>query len=128
MQVDHIGIATDDIDALRPVLEELLDVPVAHEQEFGDLRIVFLDLGNGYFELLEPLESEGTIARFLDTRGPGMHHVGLETDDIDRALATARELGVDLIDENPRPGAWGHTVAFLHPDSTGGVLIEFVEH
>jgi methylmalonyl-CoA/ethylmalonyl-CoA epimerase len=68
------------------------------------------------------------VARYLDEQGPGLHHVALATDEIEGALAAARGAGVELIDESPRPGAWGHEVAFCHPKSTGGVLVEFVEH
>jgi methylmalonyl-CoA/ethylmalonyl-CoA epimerase len=127
MQIDHLGIATDDALALAETYEALFDAPVAHEEEFDGLRVVFLDFGGSYFELLEPLE-EGTISRYLERNGAGIHHVALETDDIEAALETARDHGVELIDEEPRPGAWGHDVAFLHPKSTGGVLVEYVEH
>lgn len=128
MQLDHVGVATDDAAGLAALYESVLDLTVAHEETFDGMRVVFLDCGNGYLELLEPVEDEGAIARFLDRSGPGMHHLAFETDDVSAALATAREHGVDLIDEAPRPGAWGHRVAFLHPKSTGGVLVEFVEH
>ncbi|MES3517753.1 MAG: methylmalonyl-CoA epimerase [Natronomonas sp.] len=126
MQFDHAGVATDDAEGLAFLYEDLLGCEIVHEERFGELRVLFLDLGNGYFELLEP-QDEGTIARYIDKNGPGLHHVALETTDVETALRQAEDLGVELIDENPRPGAWGHEVAFLHPDSTGGVLIEFVE-
>ena len=128
MQFDHAGVATDDADRLAVLYESAFDAPVAHEETFDGLRVVFLDLGNGYFELLEPLpDADGAIPQYLDANGPGLHHVALATDDIERALADARSAGVDLVDESPRPGAWGHEVAFCHPKSTGGVLVEFVE-
>jgi methylmalonyl-CoA/ethylmalonyl-CoA epimerase len=127
MQFDHAGLATDDAADLAALYADLFDAPVVHEEELDDLRVVFLDLGNGYFELLEPTD-DGTVARYLDRNGPGIHHVALETDDIEAALEAARGHGVDLIDDEPRPGAWGHDVAFLHPKSTGGVLVEYVEH
>jgi len=127
MHFDHAGIATDDATGLAELYADLFDAPVAHEEAFDGLRVVFLDLGDGYFELLEPIE-DGTVARYLDANGPGIHHLALATEDVAAALDTAREHGVELIDEEPRPGAWGHEVAFLHPKSTGGVLIEFVEH
>ena len=127
MQFDHAGIATDDADGLADLYADLFDAPVAYEEELDDLRVVFLDFGNGHFELLEPTD-EGTVADYLDRNGPGIHHLAVETDDIEAALDAARDHGVDVIDEEPRPGAWGHDVAFLHPDSTGGVLVEFVEH
>jgi methylmalonyl-CoA/ethylmalonyl-CoA epimerase len=128
MEFDHAGIATDDAAGLVSLYGDLLDAPVAHEETFDGMRVVFLDLGNGYFELLEPLDDDGAIARYLDRNGPGIHHLALATDDIEAALATARDHGVDLVDEDPRPGAWGHEVAFCHPRSTGGVLLEFVQH
>jgi methylmalonyl-CoA/ethylmalonyl-CoA epimerase len=127
MDFDHAGIATRDADALAEQYAALLDAGVAHEETFDGMRVVFLDLGNGFFELLEPLEG-GTIDDYLAEHGPGIHHLALQTGDIDRALERAREHDVDLVDEEPREGAWGHDVAFLHPASTGGVLLEFVQH
>jgi methylmalonyl-CoA/ethylmalonyl-CoA epimerase len=127
MHFDHAGIATDDADALAELFESLFDTPVVHEEEFDGMTVRFLDLENGYFELLESHEG-GPIATYLERNGPGIHHLALATDDIEGVLDTAREAGVNLIDEEPRPGAWGHEVAFLHPGSTGGVLIEFVQH
>jgi methylmalonyl-CoA/ethylmalonyl-CoA epimerase len=127
MRFDHAGIATEDAEGLAFRYEDIFGCEITHEERFGDLRVIFLELENGYFELLEPQEG-GTISKYLENNGPGLHHVALETDDIDAALERAKSAGVELIDEEPRPGAWGHDVAFLHPKSTGGVLIEFVEH
>ena len=128
MRFDHVGVATHDAGSLAELFEPLLGAPVAHDETFDGLRVVFLALDNGgYVELLEPAES-GPVADYLDRNGPGIHHVALATDDVVAALDRARDLGVDLVDEEPRPGAWGHDVAFLHPRSTGGVLVEFVEH
>ena len=127
MHFDHAGIATDDATELAELFSELFEVDVVHEEEFDGMKVIFLETGDGYFELLEPLE-DGTIARYVEENGAGIHHLALATDDIEGALERAREMGIDLVDEEPRPGAWGHTVAFLHPKSTGGILIEFVEH
>ncbi|ELY86415.1 methylmalonyl-CoA epimerase [Natrinema altunense] len=127
MHFDHAGIATDDATALAALYGDLFGLEIAHEEEFDGMRVVFLDCGDGYFELLEPLE-EGTIARYLEDNGAGIHHLALATDDIEGALETVRDHDVALIDEEPRPGAWGHSVAFLHPADTGGILIELVEH
>jgi methylmalonyl-CoA/ethylmalonyl-CoA epimerase len=127
MEFDHLGIATDDAAGLAGLYADLLGAPVVHEETFDGMAVVFLAVGGGHFELLEPTE-DGPIARYLDRNGPGIHHVALGTPDIDASLRRARDLGVERIDEEPRPGAWGHTVAFLHPKSTGGVLVEFVEH
>ena len=127
MDFDHVGVATDDAAGLASRFGDLFDAPVAHEETFDGMSVVFLELDHGYFELLEPHEG-GAIARYLDANGPGIHHVALATDDVEAALRTAREAGVELVDETPRPGAWGHEVAFLHPGSTGGVLVEYVQH
>jgi methylmalonyl-CoA/ethylmalonyl-CoA epimerase len=127
MRFDHAGVATRDGDALADLFGRLLEAPVVHRETFEGLSVTFLDAGCGYLELLEP-ETEGTVSRFLDRDGPGLHHVAFETDDLTAALDRARAWGIDLVDEEPRPGAWGHDVAFLHPDATGGVLVELVEH
>ncbi len=129
MHVDHIGVVTDDADGLAALYETLFDAPTVHEEMLDGLRVVFLELDeNSYFELLEPVEADTDIGAYLDREGPGIHHVALATNDIEAALATAREAGVDLIDEEPRAGAWGHEIAFLHPSDTGGALVEFVQH
>ena len=128
MHLDHAGIATDDAAELAALYADLLDCEIVHEEEFDGMAVVFLELGSSYLELLEPLDDEGTIASYLDRNGPGIHHLAFATDDIAGALDRARELGIELIDEEPRSGAWGHEVAFLHPRDTGGVLVEFVEH
>ena len=127
MDLDHAGIVTDDAEALADQWTDLLECERAHEETYDGMWMVFLDVGNTYFELIEPRDG-GTIADYLEGHGPGIHHLALETDDIESAIERARDLGVDLIDEEPRPGAWGHDIAFLHPGSTGGILLEFVEH
>jgi methylmalonyl-CoA/ethylmalonyl-CoA epimerase len=127
MRFDHVGVATRDAATSADLFGTLLDAPVAHRETLDGLDVTFLDLGNGYVELLEPLDAEGPIRRYLDREGPGIHHVALATPDVAAALEWARDHGVELVDETPRPGAWDHDVAFLHPGSTGGVLVEFVE-
>jgi methylmalonyl-CoA/ethylmalonyl-CoA epimerase len=128
MQFHHAGIATTDAGALASLFSTLFETRVVHEEMFDGLHVQFLDVGDGYFELLEPTE-DGTVQRYLDENGPGIHHLALATGNMPRTLQRARDNGVDLIDEEPRPGAWGHEVAFCHPRSTGGILVEFVsEH
>lgn len=123
----HAGIATEDAGPLIDLYGNCFDAPVVHEETVDDLAVTFLDLGNGYVEFLEPLpDADGAIASYLDREGGGIHHLALATDDLAGALADARAAGVTLVDEEPRAGAWGHEVAFLHPSDTGGVLIEFV--
>jgi methylmalonyl-CoA/ethylmalonyl-CoA epimerase len=126
MEFHHLGVATREAGGLAGLFGDLFDAPVAHEERFDGMTVVFLELADGYLELLEPHEG-GPVARHLETRGAGVHHVALATPDLSGTLARAREHGVELVDETPRPGAWGHDVAFLHPDSTGGVLVELVE-
>lgn len=127
MRFDHVGVATDDAEGLAFRYEDLFDCGIAHEERFDGMTVIFLELGDAYFELLEP-QAEGTIASYLESHGPGIHHVALRTDDVAAALETAADAGVELVDEEPRRGAWDHQVAFLHPGSTGGVLVEYVEH
>ncbi|SDQ64579.1 methylmalonyl-CoA epimerase [Natronobacterium texcoconense] len=127
MHFDHAGIATTDADELAELYTDLFGLERVHEEVFDGMRVVFLECGESYFELLEPIEG-GTIAHYLEENGPGIHHLALATDDIEGALETVRDHDVTLVDEEPRPGAWGHSVAFLHPRDTGGILLELVEH
>jgi methylmalonyl-CoA/ethylmalonyl-CoA epimerase len=127
--LSHIAIAVRDADALAGALVSALG-GVRGEEELldgGALRVVFVRLGPVTFELLEPRSPEHTVARFLEKRGEGLHHVSLEVGDLEQALAGARASGVKLIDETPRSGAHGTRVAFLHPKSLGGVLLELCQ-
>lgn len=127
--LSHVAIATRDADELAKTLVEALGARRGAEEllDGGALRVLFVHLGPVTLELLEPHAPEHTVAKFLDTRGPGLHHVSLEVTDIAAHLAGARAAGVKLIDETPRPGAHGTRVAFLHPKSLGGVLVELCE-
>ena len=127
MELDHAGVVVDDVHAVADQYEALLDCETVHVEDLDDLRLLFLDVDNTYLELIEPLDG-GTIADYLDSHGNGIHHLALVTEDIEAAMANARDMGVELIDEEPRPGAWGHTVAFMDPSTTNGILLEFVEH
>ncbi|MGM0397429.1 MAG: methylmalonyl-CoA epimerase [Halobacteriota archaeon] len=128
MHVDHIGIAVEDVDAFAELYSSILGLEIVHQEEFGGMTVAFLDADGVSLEVLEPIEAGTAIGDYLDQNGPGMHHVAFAVPDIEKALENARAAGAALIDDEPRPGAWGHTVAFLHPKSTGGVLVEFVEH
>lgn len=126
MEFHHVGIATADAARTARRFGALFDLPERHREEIDDIDVRFLALEDGtYLELLEPLDG-GPVARFLDRRGEGIHHLGFATEAIEDRLALAAEAGVELIDDTPRPGAWGSDVAFLHPRDTGGVLIELV--
>ncbi len=129
MALSHVAIATPDADALTETLAAALGAKRGKEEvlDQGALRVLFVRLGPLTLELLEPCGADQTVARFLEKRGPGLHHVSLEVADLEGALERCREAGVQLIDESPRPGATGTRVAFLHPRSLGGVLVELVE-
>jgi methylmalonyl-CoA/ethylmalonyl-CoA epimerase len=124
--IHHVGCATEDAAGLADRFAGLFDVPIAHEEHFEGMQVVFLEVGSGYLELLEPTTDDGPIAQYLEEQDAGIHHVAVATPDIDAELERARDHDVEPIDDTPRPGAWGHNVAFLHPRDTGGILIEFV--
>jgi methylmalonyl-CoA epimerase len=125
----HVAIATPDADALAATLARAFGAERGEEEllDGGTLRVLFLWVGPVVVELLEPRSPEHTVAKFLDRRGPGLHHVSLEVGDVGKALDRARAAGVSLIDERPRAGAHGSSVAFLHPKSLGGVLFELCQ-
>jgi len=127
-KIDHIAIVVRSIEEALQVYEgalglELTDVKEVPEQA---VTVAFLPVGESKIELVEPLTADGGIARFLEKRGEGLHHICLEVDDIEAALQDLAAQGVRLIDEQPRQGAHGR-VAFLHPKSAHGVLIELIE-
>ena len=124
--LSHIAIATREADALAQTLIAALGARRGEEEliDDGALRVLFVHLGPVTLELLEPRAPDHTVAKFIDKRGPGLHHVSLEVENLPAALAACRGAGVEPIDETPRDGAHGVQVAFLHPKSLGGVLIE----
>ena len=127
--LSHVAIAVRDAESVLKTLTDSLGATRGAEEllDGGALRVVFVHLGPVTIELLEPRSAEHTVAKFLDARGPGLHHVSLEVGDLTGVLARAKAAGVRLIDETPRPGAHGTQVAFLHPKSVGGVLVELCE-
>ena len=125
--IAHIGVA---VTAIEPALAFYRDVLglVPHPAEQADgATIVSLPLGDSDVELLEPADPDSPIARFLARRGPGIHHVCFRVPDLDQALARCRDLGYRLVDEQPRTGAGGRRIAFIHPKSTAGILLELTE-
>lgn len=128
-RIDHVGIVVEDLNAGIALYRDQLEMSEQHREtvEAFGVKAVLLEIGDGHVELLEPLEPDSAVGRFLAEHGPGMHHVAYQTDDIDSALEAAQSAGLRAIDEQPRTGIRGSRVAFLHPKSTGGVLTELVE-
>lgn len=128
-EVHHIGHAVADLDAAVATYERLLGAEVEHRETVPEqgVEAVSLRVGDSRIELLGALGPDTPVGRFLAKRGQGMHHVAYLVDDIERALEQARTAGAELIDEHPRVGLFGLRVAFVHPDSVDGVLIEFVQ-
>jgi methylmalonyl-CoA/ethylmalonyl-CoA epimerase len=130
MKIDHIGIATRGIEESLAFWRDALGLEVRHTEtvEEQGVRVAMLPVGEPRVELLEPTGPDTPVARFLEKRGPGIHHVAVGVADIRAALARLKAGGARLIDEEPRVGAGGCLVAFVHPAASGGVLLELVEH
>lgn len=130
MNVDHIGIATRQLDEALTLWQDALGLKVDHTEEVTEqgVRVAMLALGETKIELLEPLSPNSPVGKFLDKRGPGIHHIAVRVSDIRATLAQLKEKGTRLIDEIPRVGAGGCLVAFVHPSSANGVLLELVQH
>jgi methylmalonyl-CoA/ethylmalonyl-CoA epimerase len=124
--IDHIGIAVGDLEASLAFFRDVLGLELEAPEEVPSQRVRahFLQAGEAALELVEPTAGDSPIAKFVERRGPGLHHVALRVDDIVAALAELKARGVRLIDEAPRPGAHNSLVAFIHPSSTHGVLVE----
>jgi methylmalonyl-CoA/ethylmalonyl-CoA epimerase len=130
MKVDHIGIATPEIEHALSVWRDTLGLSVDSTDEVTEqgVRVAMLAIGETRIELLEPLREDSPVGKFLQKRGPGIHHIALRVPNIHEALSELKAKGARLIDETPRIGANGCLVAFIHPAATNGVLLELVEH
>jgi methylmalonyl-CoA/ethylmalonyl-CoA epimerase len=126
--IDHLGIAVEDLDAAAELYGRLLGAVQVGRDELPDTDVLMLAVGDARIELVASRGPETPVGKFLASRGPGMHHVAFAVDDVATELARLRAEGVELVDEAPRLGAFGHTVAFVHPRSAGGVLAELLEH
>jgi len=130
MKLDHIGIATHQLDQALALWRDALGLRVEFTEEVTEqgVRIAMLPVGETHIELLEPLSESSPVGKFLAKRGPGIHHVAIRVTDIRASLTSLKEKGARLIDETPRTGAGGCLVAFVHPSSANGVLLELVQH
>src|SRR5438552_18149405 len=130
MKVDHIGIATRQIDEALALWRDVLGLEIDSTEEVTEqgVRVTMLPIGESHIELLEPLSQDSPVGKFLEKHGPGIHHVAVRVTDIRASLAHLQEKGNRLLDETPRLGANGCLVAFVHPSSANGVLLELVQH
>jgi methylmalonyl-CoA/ethylmalonyl-CoA epimerase len=123
-RVSHIGIAVRALEEALPFFRDVLELPEVELADADGASIVGLSAGEQLVELLEAENAGSPIAKFIAKRGPGIHHICFAVDDLDATLERCRRAGIELIDEKPRVGAEGKRIAFLHPKSTGGVLVE----
>jgi methylmalonyl-CoA/ethylmalonyl-CoA epimerase len=127
-RIAHIGIAVTALDQILPFYRDVLGLPEVPLDDADGARIAGLQAGGSLVELLEAQAPDSPIGKFVAKRGPGIHHVCFAVDDLNATLDRCRRAGVRLIDETPRMGAEGKRIAFLHPASTAGVLVELTEH
>ena len=126
-RVAHVGIAVPSIAAALPFYRDVLGLVPETPETADGATIVSLPAGDVRVELLEPLDSDSPVARFLARRGPGIHHICYRVPDLDHALEQCRAAGYRLVDDTPRRGASGRRIAFLHPQATAGILLELTE-
>ena len=127
-RIAHIGIAVDELDRIIPFYRDLLGLPEVELDDSDGARIAGFTAGDSLVELLEADAPDSPIAKFVAKRGPGIHHICFAVDDLNGTLERCRRAGLKLIDDVPRLGAEGKRIAFLHPSSTAGVLVELTEH
>jgi len=128
-RIDHIGVAVEDLDAAIKLYERNFEMELVHREtvESQGVEAVLLDVGDGHVELLAPLGPDTPVGKFIAKKGPGIHHVAYAVEDIDATLASLKDQGIRLIDEEARTGIRQSRVAFLHPAATGSVLTEIVQ-
>ena len=128
-KIDHIGIAVNNLEDSLSFYEDALGLKVENIEEVAEqkVKVGFLDIGGIHFELLESTFPDGPVAKFIEKRGEGIHHIAILVDNIEKSIGFMKEKGVKLIDETPRKGAGGSKMAFVHPKSTHGILLELYE-
>jgi len=128
-KINHIGIAVKSIESALPLYRDVLGMALEGTEEVAEqrVRVAFLAVGESRIELLEPTSEDSPVRKFLEKSGEGIHHIAYEVADLSAALASLKEQNIRLIDENPRFGAHGSRIAFLHPRATGGVLTELCQ-
>jgi methylmalonyl-CoA/ethylmalonyl-CoA epimerase len=126
-RIAHVGVAVPDIEAALGFYRDILGLEPHRSEPADGAAIVSLPFGESEVELLSPLDPASPVAKFLARRGPGIHHICYRVPDLDAALAACRHAGYLLVDETPRVGAGGRRIAFVHPQSTAGILLELTE-
>ena len=129
LKISHLGIASPTLTEAMTNLERIFGIQAEHIEEVADqkVRTAFYPVGESTLEYLESTDPEGPVGKFLEKRGPGIHHLAFEVDDVDAAVQELLAKGVRMIDKVPRKGAHGNRIAFIHPAETGGVLIEICQ-
>ncbi len=125
--LDHIGIAVSNLDEALKLYRDTLGLKVEHVEDFEGMKIAFIPIGDTEFELLQPTDPNSALAKFLEKRGEGVQHVAIRVDDVQKSLEELKGKGLQVIDQKPRPGAGGAKIAFFHPKSTMGVLLEICQ-
>lgn len=126
-RIAHLGVAVRDLDSALRFFTEGLPLELTHTEDYQGMRIGFLPVGDSSIELLQDVSGSSAIRKYLDKNGEGIHHIAFEVDDIHQAVAELKAKGVRLIDEAPREGAHGMTIAFMHPKAGPGILMELVQ-
>ncbi len=126
-RIAHLGIVVKSLDAALELFTGALPLDLVHTEDYQGMKIGFISVGDSSIELLQDVSGSSGVKKFLDNNGEGIHHIAFEVDDIAQAVAELKEKGVKLIDEKPRPGAHGMSVAFMHPKATHGILMELVQ-
>ena len=126
-QISHLGVAVKNIEQAMDFYKSVFHVPVSSPITAGDIKVSMVEIGDSSIELIQPISDKGVIAKFLEKRGQGIHHVCFEVDDILAYITRLQENGMELINEEPVIGTGGKLIAFIHPESTHGVLVELYE-
>lgn len=127
IRISHIGIAVTDLETARHAMASQLNKEVSEPENFGELLFSFIDMANGHLELLQSTTEQGVIAKYIQQKGPGVHHIALEVDDIASELERFEAMGVQLVHKTAYRNAHNDLVAFLHPKSTFGILFELIQ-
>jgi methylmalonyl-CoA/ethylmalonyl-CoA epimerase len=126
-RIAHLGVAVHDLDAAMKFFTDGLPLEVTHTEDYQGMKIAFIPIGDSSVELLQDVSGASAIRKYLDKNGEGIHHIAYEVDDINEAVAELKAKGIKLIDETPRQGAHGMTIAFMHPKATHGILMELCQ-